>query len=59
MGSSVASLSSTAFYYTPMSSIGYIGAYGSIFVPESLYSAYVRASGWSYYSNRIVSVAEE
>ena len=58
MGSSIPSLVTTAFYSTPIStrttSTG--GVYGSIFVPASLYNAYLTASGWSVYASRIVSV---
>ncbi len=57
MGPSVATLSSvTALYSTPMSRSAYLGYYGSIYVPASLYSEYVSAANWSYYSGRIVSV---
>lgn len=59
MGSSVASLASAnVFASTPLS--GYTtytgGVYGSIYVPASLYSSYIRAHNWSYYSSRFVSV---
>ena len=58
LGSSIPSLVATAFRSTPISnyttSTG--GVYGSIFVPASLYSDYLVASGWSVYSARIVSV---
>ena len=58
-GSSVVSLASTnAFYSTPIStyttSTG--GAYGSIYVPASLYNSYITATNWSVYSARIVSI---
>lgn len=57
LGNSIPSLASTAFYSTPIStyttSTG--GIYGSIFVPASLYSDYLVANGWSYYSSCIVS----
>ncbi len=58
MGSSIPSLVTTAFYSTPIStyttSTG--GVHGSIYVPASLYSNYITATGWSLYSERIVSV---
>lgn len=43
------------FYHTPMSSSSYLGKYGSIYVPSSLYYSFRRASGWSEYSARMVS----
>ena len=60
LGSSLCALSSTdAFISTPISNytLSTSGQYGSIFVPESLYSVYVSATNWSVYSSRIVSVA--
>lgn len=59
MGSSVCKLNSVnAFSSTPISnyttSTG--GVYGSIFVPASLYSAYISSTNWVTYSARIVSV---
>ncbi len=60
LGSYVASLQggSTVFFSTPIA--GYTaytnGAYGSIYVPASLYSTYIAASGWSYFAARFVSV---
>ncbi len=54
------STSSTTFQSTPISnyttSTG--GVYGSIFVPESLYSAYISSTNWSYYSSRFVSLTD-
>ena len=51
---------SGTFSYTPIA--GYTtstsGVYGSIFVPASLYDAYLSHSQWQYFSERIVSVAE-
>lgn len=57
--SSVPSLgNSNAFSSTPIG--GYIastgGEYGSIYVPASLYEAFLSATNWSLFSNRIVSV---
>lgn len=59
MGSSVCKLNSVnAFSSTPISnyttSTG--GVYGSIFVPASLYSAYISSTNWVTYSARFVSV---
>lgn len=57
LASSVISLSTSAFYSTPIG--GYTastgGVYGSIFVPASLYNSYITATNWSTYSARIVS----
>lgn len=43
------------FYNTPLSKSSYLGKFGSIYVPSSLYSSFRRASGWSVYSARMVS----
>ena len=61
LGSSIPTLSNiNAFGNTPIStyttSTG--GVYGSIFVPESLYSNYIAATRWSTYSARIVSLTD-
>ena len=49
---------SNAFNSTPIA--GYTaytnGVYGSIYVPASLYSAYISASNWSYFFSRFVSI---
>ncbi|HAM16056.1 MAG TPA: hypothetical protein DCP91_09420 [Eggerthellaceae bacterium] len=59
LGSSVTTLgSSTAFSYTPMSQSSYTGAFGSVFVPESLAESYRTASGWSLFSARIVGLTD-
>ena len=59
LASSVANLSNVnAFSATPMSTSGYTGSYGSIYVPASLVSAYKTATNWSYYSSRITSYVE-
>lgn len=59
--SRVPELSYNAFYGTPIG--GYsttLGRYGSIFVPESLYSNFIAASSyWSSVSSRIVSMTAE
>ena len=58
LGSSVPTLSTSVFYYTPIggftASTG--GVYGSIFVPSSLYNQYIVATNWSDISARIVSI---
>ena len=57
LGPSVCQLSQGAFDSTPIG--GYLndtGAYGSVFVPASLYDAYLSAENWSYYAARLVSV---
>lgn len=48
---------SNAFSSTPIG--GYsesAGTFGSIYVPSSLYDAYISASVWSYFSSRFVSM---
>ena len=56
-GSYIYSLSnSNAFTTTPIA--GYsasAGQYGSIYVPAELYSQYISATNWAYFSSRIVS----
>lgn len=47
-----------AFENTPLSDSTYLGYYGSIYVPESLYSSYITATNWAAYSERFVSVTE-
>lgn len=59
LGSSVAQLQySNTFSSTPIA--GYTastgGVYGSIFVPASLYSAYIASTNWVTFSSRFVSV---
>lgn len=57
LGPSVVSIAATnIFNNTPMSNSAYLGYYGSIYVPSSLYNAYITATYWSLYSSRIVSV---
>lgn len=59
MGSSVVKLSAVnAFSSTPISNYTTQtgGVYGSIFVPASLYSAYISSTNWVTYSARFVSV---
>lgn len=60
LGSSVTSLASTdVFLNTPLSLSTYLGYFGSIYVPKSLYADYVADSIWSFYSSRITSYVEE
>lgn len=59
LGSSVVSIPSwTVFASTPIA--GYTastgGVYGSIYVPSSLYSSYIRLTAWNFFSSRFVSV---
>lgn len=60
LGSSIPSLTYTAFSSTPIStyttSTG--GVYGSIFVRASLYDSYLTAYNWSQYSSRFVSLTD-
>ncbi len=58
MGPSRAQLDgrANALMYTPMSQSSYLGYFGSIYVPASLYDAYISAPNWSLYSSRFVSV---
>ena len=55
------SVSHTTFQSTPISnyttSTG--GVHGSIFVPQSLYDAYISSTNWSYFSSRFVSLTDE
>lgn len=57
LGSTVATITnSSVFLSTPMRNSSYLsGSYGSIFVPESLVSAYKAAAGWSTISARITA----
>jgi len=56
---SIPNLAINAFYATPLSSSKYLGHFGSIYVRESLYSSYITATNWRYYSSRIVSMTDE
>ena len=59
LGSSVPILSNNAFASTPIG--GYsisLGHYGSVFVRESLYSAFIVATNWSSIASRIVSMTD-
>ena len=60
LGSSLVTLGgSTVFNSTPMVITEYTGEYGSIYVPESLYSAYLSKTHWSsIYSSRIVPLTD-
>lgn len=56
--SSVVTLANVnAFTNTPMSLSTFTSAFGSIYVPASLYESYIAATNWTAYSDRIVSVA--
>ena len=59
MNSSVvgcSNIGSDYFAYTPIVESSYLGYYGSIYVPQSLLTAYKSAIGWSAYSDRIVGI---
>ena len=57
LGSTVAPMASTGvFTSTPMVLSTLTGRFGSIFVPASLYSNYIRYSYWSSIAARFVSV---
>lgn len=53
--SAVPTLGSLAFLYTPMRDSTLTGSYGSIYVPTSLYSAFVTAPNWSNVASRIAT----
>jgi hypothetical protein len=53
--STVPTLESYVFNYSPMRISSYLGYYGSIFVWPSLYSAFITAENWSTVSSRITS----
>ena len=55
LASSVCQLTRSVFIATPMSASSYLGYFGSIYVPESLVSAYKSAPYWSDYSARITA----
>lgn len=57
MGSSMVALQNTeVFKSTPISVSTYLGTYGSVYVPVSLYDTYVADPFWTLYSSRIVGV---
>lgn len=57
LGSSVPNLvNSSAFIHTPIMSSTALGYFGSIYVLSSLYSAFLAATNWSYFSSRFVSM---
>ena len=60
LGSSVATLNGAGWFTsTPIGGYsGSAGTYGTIFVPESLYDAYVSATGWSNFSSLIVGLTD-
>lgn len=60
LGSSYATMGSyTALMSTPMSTTGYTGAYGSIYVRESMLASYKTRTNWSRYSSRFVGLTDE
>lgn len=59
LSTSVAALANVSvFNNTPMSNSGLTGAWGSIYVPDSLVSNYKAANNWSAYADRITSYVE-
>ena len=58
LSTSAASLGASALHGTPMSNSTYTGAFGSIYVPASLVSAYQSKANWSVYSARITAYEE-
>ena len=55
--SSVANLANiNAFTNTPMSSSGWTGSFGSIYVPRSLVNTYKTATNWVAYADRITYI---
>lgn len=60
LGSSrVAIQSAYVFLNTPIYYSSYLGYFGSVYVPASLYSSYISAQYWSTLSSRIVSLTDE
>lgn len=59
LGSKVSLMTTNVFTNTPMSNATYLGRFGSIYVPESMYSVYTTADYWSSYSSRFVSMTDE
>ena len=49
------SLTSSPFANTPIADSSYLGYFGSIYVPTSLYNDFIVATNWSIYSDRIVA----
>ena len=58
LGSSVPYLGGFAFNATPMSASSWIGTWGSIFVRESLLSAFQTAANWGTWSDRMVGLTD-
>ena len=57
LASSVVSIaSSNVFDATAILNANIYGVYGSIFVPESLYSSYLTTTKWTYFSTRLASL---
>ena len=60
LGSKVVGLGNGAvFNNTPFTSPTYLGYYGSIYVPASLYDTYISKTYWSTIAARIVSMTDE
>lgn len=59
LGEPVDLASINAFASTPLSQSGFLGTFGSIYVPASLYSVYLSKTNWSQYSSRFVSMTDE
>ena len=47
---------SSVFFNTPMKSSGYLGYFGSIYVPADLVDSYKTATNWTYFADRITSI---
>lgn len=56
MGSSIPTIGTNIFMYTPMSNSTYLGYFGSIYVPSSLLASYKTATNWATYSARMVGI---
>ena len=55
--SSMTTLANSAvFNNTPIKSSGYLGRWGSIYVPADLVDTYKGGTNWTYYSDRITSI---
>lgn len=53
---SLAALGLTAFDQTPIAESGYLGHFGSVFVPASLVNSYKSATNWASISDRITAL---
>lgn len=60
LSNSVVNLSnSNAFISSPMNYSSYLGTFGSIYIPESLYESYCSATNWVFWSSRFATMTEE